>query len=80
MIHNSRINIITERKDLHGDPVPFTFKTITKGGQIIEGSICIVTSSNFSNKTRNIKFLDSGEIRTIRNLSIIELNGVEVTL
>lgn len=80
MIHYSKINIITEKKDVSGHPIPFDFKAISLEGEIIEGNNCIVTSSHHASRTRNIKFQDSSEIRKIRNISFIELNGVEVTM
>lgn len=80
MIHFSKINIITEKKDASGHPLPFDFKAITLEGEIIQGKNCVVTSSNYENKTRNILFIDSQEIRKLRNISFIEINGVEVTL
>ncbi|MBC8490460.1 MAG: hypothetical protein H8D45_30975 [Bacteroidetes bacterium] len=80
MIHYSKLNILTEKKDGRGNAVPFDFKAITLKGELIEGRGCIVTSSNFKNKTRNIKFPESGEIRKLRNISFIEINGVEVTM
>ncbi len=80
MIHISKINLLTEKKDGRGKAVPFDFKAITLKGEILEGKNCIVTSSNHKNKTRNIKFQDSEEFRKLGNLSFIELNGVEVTM
>ncbi len=80
MIHISKINLITEKKDSKGDAVHFDFKAISLKGEIIEGTNCIVTSSNYKRRTRNIKFINSGEFRNIRNISFIEFNGVEVTM
>jgi hypothetical protein len=80
MIHSSKINIITEKKDASGRPLPFDFEAITLEGERIQGKNCVVTSSNYENKTRNILFIDSQEIRKLRNISFIEINGVEVTL
>ncbi len=80
MIHISKINLITEKKDASGDAVRFSFKAITLQGEILEGDNCIVTSSNHKRRTRNIKFIDSGEFRKLRNISFIELNGVEITM
>ena len=80
MIHISKINLITEKKNADGKPVPFSFKAVSLKGEIIDGENCVVTSSNYHNNTRNIKWLDSGEIRKIKNVSFIELNGVEVTM
>jgi len=80
MIHYSKINIITEKKDARGEPVPFDFKAVTLKGEIISGKNVICTSSNFKHRTRNIKFLDSQQFRKLHNISFIELNGNEVTL
>ena len=80
MIHISKINLVTEKKDANGEPVTFSFKAVKLNGEIISGKNCIVTSSNFKNRSRNIKWLDSGEFRKIRNISFIEFNGIEVTM
>ncbi|MDA3906509.1 MAG: hypothetical protein PF484_10585 [Bacteroidales bacterium] len=77
MIHVSAINSITEGA---AKGKPFSFKAITKAGELLAGENCICTSSNFERKTRNIKFLDSEEIRTIHDIQLIEFNGKEVFL
>ncbi|NDV96445.1 hypothetical protein D0T84_16210 [Dysgonomonas sp. 521] len=41
-----------------------------------KGVVC--TSSNFKNSTFNIRFPESGEIRTIRAICIHEVNGKDV--
>jgi hypothetical protein len=58
----------------------FSFKAIIKSGEIITGERCICTSSNYKNRTRNIKWMDSNEIRSIKMVSIIEFNGTEVVI
>lgn len=75
MIHISALIAITEgaAKDQ-----PFAFKYVTKSGEVLEGSKCVVTSSNFKRRTKNIKWMESEEIRTVRAVSIIEFNGKEV--
>ena len=78
MIHISKLNILTEKKDQNGELVPFSFKAVTLNGAILSGTNCICTSSHNSSRTRNIKFLDSGEFRKIRNISFIEFNGIDV--
>ncbi len=80
MIHISKLNILTEKKDDKGKPMPFSFKAVTLSGEIITGNNVVVTSSNYKRNTRNIKFLESGEIRKLKNIGFIEINGVEVTL
>ena len=80
MLHISKVNHLTEKKDERGKPVPFSFTAISSKGELIQGSNCIVTSSNYRNNSRNIKFLDSGEIIKLRYYSFIEINGIEITL
>lgn len=80
MLHVSKISLVCERKDPSGQPVPFSFKAITLEGAVIDGSNCIITSSNHARKTVNIKFLDSGEFRKLRLISFIEINGQEVVI
>jgi len=75
MIHYSALTALTEGS---GKDRPFSFKYVAKSGEIIEGENCVVTSSNNERRTKNIKFLESDEIRTIREISIIEFNGNEV--
>ncbi len=78
MIHISKLNIITEKKDQNNDLIPFSFKAVTLSGEIIFGTNCICTSSHYESRSRKIKWLESGETRTIRNISFIEFNNVEV--
>ena len=79
MIHYSKINTLTEKKDSAGKPVPFSFKAITMDGEIITGDDCTVTSSNFKNRTRNVKY-PSGQIRKLKNISFTEINGVKIVM
>lgn len=72
--------MITERKDARGNLVPFDFKAITLNGELVEGRGVVCTSSNNKNRTRNIKWPESKEMRKFRDISIIELNGQEVTV
>lgn len=80
MIHISKLGNITEKKDTRGEPVPFSFKAISLKGELIEGSNCIVTSSNFKSRTRNVKWLDSQQVRKLRNISFVEVNSTEITM
>lgn len=80
MIHLSQVLTVIQRKDPHGHPVPFSFKAVTLKGEPIEGDNCIVTSSHNAPRTVNLKWQVSGEIRKIRMVSFIEINGQEVIL
>ena len=78
MIHLSRVGVVMERK-MGNNPAPFDFKAVKKNGEIIEGKNCILTSSFTANNTVNIKF-PNGQMRKLRKIGFIELNGTEVTL
>lgn len=78
MIHISKLSVIMERVN-NGQPVPFSFKAVKKSGEIIEGQNCILTSSYHKNNTLNIKF-PNGQLRKLRKVGIIEINGTEVVV
>ena len=79
MIHYSRLNLLTEKKDATGRPEPFCFKYVKLAtGEIISVENAVVTSSNFERRTRNVMILDSGEVRKLRNCLFIEFNGIPV--
>jgi len=79
LIHVTKLNELTERKDKFRKPLPFQFKYIKKStGEIIEVDEAIVTSSYNANRTRNVQILASGEIRKLRDLCFIEYNNTEV--
>ena len=48
-------------------------------GDIIHGRV-VCTSSNFKNDTLNVKFVASGEIRTIHAALLFSINNKEVIL
>lgn len=75
MLHISALTALTEGTRKHE---PFSFKYVTRDGEILEGENCEVTSSNHQRRTKNIRWPESNEIRTIREVSIIEFNGKEV--
>ncbi len=73
------IHISTLRKMLRaGDPVDISLWT--KSGEIQHYRNCIPLRYNFYKGTRQVKLLDSREIRTIRDVCIFEINGMEVFL
>lgn len=77
MIHVSVIPSICERKDVAGKPVTFSFRAVTKKGEVIDGEQCTMTSHHSLGKTINVKF-PGGEIRKIKLISLIQFNGQEV--
>jgi hypothetical protein len=58
----------------------FSLVFIDREGEKIVAKRCICTSWFSRGRTMNIKFLESGEIRKIRRVSIIEFNGQKVVL
>ena len=71
------IHITTMRQMLKsGDPVDI--KLWTKTGEIQEYRNCISLRYNFYKGTRQIKLLESREIRQVRDVCIFEINGLTV--
>jgi len=75
MLHISQIHKLVEPPGTE-----FSLRFIAKEGNEVTASSCVCTSFHSSGRTMNIKFLSSGEIRTIRRCTIIEFNGQEVVL
>ncbi|MDR0754509.1 MAG: hypothetical protein LBF04_03885 [Prevotellaceae bacterium] len=74
MIHISQIH-----KEVRSLP-EFSIKFVDREGDVITCSRCICTSWHSAGNTMNIKLLESGEIRKIRRVSIIEFDGQRVVL
>lgn len=73
------IHITTMRKMLAaGDPVDI--KLWVKSGEIQHWRNCVALRYNFYRGTRQMKLLDSHEIRQVRDVCIFEINGMEVFL
>lgn len=73
------IHITTLRKMLKAvDPVDL--KLWTKSGEIQKWRNCIPLRYNFYKGTRQMKLLDSRQIRQVRDVCIFEINGLEVFL
>jgi len=73
MIHTSLL-----RKILR-DGKPFNCK-VWKGttGEILTYNNVVCTSSNFQRNTANLIFVESRELRTVRIISIFEVNDEEI--
>lgn len=75
MIH---INVL--RKILQKNNIPFNCKVWKSDGEILIYNNVVCTSTNFHRNTANLKFLESGEIRKTRIVSIFEFNDEEIIL
>ena len=73
------IHITTMRKMLEaGEPVDI--RLWTRSGEIQEWKNCISLRYDFYAGTRNMKLLNSGQIRKLRDVCVFEINGMEVFL
>ena len=61
-------------------PEPVDLVVLTKKGRILELNNCIGLKFDKYKGTRRIKMLTSGEIRTVRDILIMSINGCEVTI
>jgi len=78
MLHTFQLTGIMQRKDTDNETIPVSVKFYDKHGDLITIEECVCTSASFKNKTVNVKITPSDEFRTIRTITIIELNGQEV--
>lgn len=79
MIHLNVIHIISEQEDRQGNRSEFSFKYVTRStGEVISCDRAICTSSNYERRTRNVKMVISDEIRTLKDILIIEFNNEKV--
>ena len=61
-----------------GEPVDI--RLWTRSGEIQEWKNCISLRYDFYAGTRNMKLLNSGQIRKLRDVCVFEINGMEVFL
>ncbi len=66
--------------DMLMKPDPVDLVVMTKGGRVLELNNCIGLKFDKYKGTRRIKMLSSGQIRTIRDILIMKINGCEVML
>jgi hypothetical protein len=74
MIHISQIH-----KEVQSLP-EFSMIFVNKEGEIVECMRCVCKSWHSEGRTMNVMFMESGEIRKIRRVSIIEFNGQRMVL
>lgn len=75
-----KIHISVLRKMLKSRNTPVNIKLWTKKGEIQEWRNCIPLRYNFYAGTRQMKMLDSREIRTVRDVCIFSINDLEIFL
>lgn len=75
----NKIHISTACKMLLA-PEPVDLTVLTKTGELCTYQRVVGLKRQHYAGSRNIKFLDSGEIRKIRDCLIIAINGMEVFL
>lgn len=61
-------------------PEPVDLVVLTKEGRVLELNNCIGLKFYKYKGTRRIKMLTSGEIRTVRDILIMSINGCEVMI
>ena len=76
---STTIDLKTARRMLNrGEPLDIL--VWKANGEILRLQNCISLRYNFATGTRNIKLLNSGQIRRIREVCIFSINGYEVTV
>jgi len=79
MIHYSAVYHIIEKKDAKGIPIPFScLYRKRSSGELITIENAVVTSSYHADSSFTVKFINSGEIRKLRSVLFMQVNGIEV--
>ena len=76
---STTIDLKTARRMLNRGE-PFDILAWKSNGEILHLQNCISLRYNFATGTRNIKLLNSGQIRRIREVCIFAVNDCEVFL
>lgn len=74
-----KIHLSTAIKMLES-PEPVDLVVLTKSGELRSYNNVVGLNRQHYAGSRNIKFLNSGEIRKIRDCLILQINGLEVFL
>lgn len=74
-LHYRRLSRLTERIDAQGEPVPYNLLYAAKNGDIItpDSGEVITTSVNIQKGTRTVKFIKSGQQRTLRDCLFLSI-------
>lgn len=74
-LHYRRLSRLTEQTDNHGEKVPFRVLYAAKNGDVItpDNGECVVTSIDIPNGTRTVQFLESKQVRTLRDCLILSV-------
>lgn len=74
-LHYRRLSRLTERRDAQGEPVPYKLLYVAKNGDIItpDSGEVITTSVNIQKGTRTVKFIKSGQQRTLRDCLFLSI-------
>lgn len=71
---------ISTMADMLMKPDPVDLVVMTKDGRVLELNNCIGLKFDKYKGTRRVKLLDSGQIRCIRDILILKINGCDVML
>lgn len=78
MIHIGRLPQLMERLDKNRRRIPFSCEVIVKSGERIKVEECVCTSTYSADRTANLMFLPSMEVRTVYLIGIVRFNDEEV--
>lgn len=61
-------------------PDPVDLVVLDKSGRVLKLDNCVGLKWDMYRGTRRVKLLSSGQIRTIRDILVMEINGCEVMI
>ena len=67
-------------KKMLESPDPVDLVVLDKSGRVLKLNNCVGLKWDMYRGTRRVKLLSSGQIRTIRDILVMEINGCEVMI
>jgi hypothetical protein len=67
-------------KKMLESPDPVDLVVLDKSGRVLKLDNCVGLKWDMYRGTRRVKLLSSGQIRTIRDILVMEINGCEVMI
>lgn len=77
-LYNMKSIHINTMRQMLAQPEPVDLTIVTTKGELQHYENCISLKADFKTGMRNIKMLKSGQIRKVRDVCILQINGMEV--
>ncbi|MGN0309029.1 MAG: hypothetical protein ACI4C3_00335 [Bacteroides sp.] len=74
------VRMLCEQKDEEGNRVPFNVRYLCKDGTVTWLNNVVTIAVNARRRRRKVKQLDSGEIRELHDVLILQVNDTKIVV